>query len=94
MRAACDNMVQEMEGKKVYPKNGLYWGTPQVVYLKWKCTGTPIAVDKLNYLRPPAYVCVCVCVDSASAALGLSHDGLSSHMAVLPAPLGTAVNKG
>jgi hypothetical protein len=40
------------------------------------------------------YTYVCVCVDSASAALGLSHDGLSSHRAVLPAPLGTAVNKG
>ncbi len=36
---------------------------------------------------------VCVCVDSASAALGLSHDGLSSHRAVLPVPLGAAVNK-
>jgi hypothetical protein len=35
-----------------------------------------------------------VCVDSASAALGLSHDGLSSHRAVLPVPLGAAVNKG
>jgi hypothetical protein len=50
-----DNMVQEMEGKKVYPKNGLYWGKPQVEYLKWKCTGTPIAVDKLNYPRPLAH---------------------------------------
>jgi hypothetical protein len=29
-----DNTVQEMEGKKVYPKNGLYWGKPQVAYLK------------------------------------------------------------
>jgi hypothetical protein len=37
---------------------------------------------------------VCVCVDLASVALGLSHDGLSSHRAVLPAPLGAAVNKG
>ncbi len=46
---AWDDMVQEMEGKKVYPKNRLYWGTPQVVYLKWMCTGTPIAVNKLNY---------------------------------------------
>jgi hypothetical protein len=35
-----------------------------------------------------------VCVDSASTALGLSHDRLSSHRAVLPVPLGTAVNKG
>jgi hypothetical protein len=37
---------------------------------------------------------MCVCVDLASTALGLSHDGLSSHRAVLPAPLGAAVNKG
>ncbi len=35
-----------------------------------------------------------VCIDLASTALGLSHDGLSSHRAVLPAPLGAAVNKG
>jgi hypothetical protein len=53
-------MVQEMEGKKVYPMNGLYWGTPQVVYLKWMCTGTSIAVNKLNYTRPSAY-CVKMC---------------------------------
>jgi hypothetical protein len=49
---AWDDTVQEMEGKKVHPKNGLYWGTPQVAYLKWKCTGTPIVVDKLNYPTP------------------------------------------
>ncbi len=38
-------------------------------------------------------LCVCVCVNSATDALGLSHDGLSRHRAGLPAPLGTAVNK-
>jgi hypothetical protein len=42
---AWDDTVQ---GKKVHPKDGLYWGMPQVVYLKWKCTGTPIAVNKLD----------------------------------------------
>jgi hypothetical protein len=26
-----------------------------VVHLKWKCTGTPIAVNKLDYPRPLAY---------------------------------------
>ncbi len=52
---AWEDTVQEMEGKKVYPKNGLYLGKPQVVHLKWKCTGTPIAVDKLDYPRPLAY---------------------------------------
>ncbi len=31
---AWDDAVQEMEGKKVYPKNGLYWGMPQVAHLK------------------------------------------------------------
>ncbi len=46
---AWDDTVQEMEGKKVYPKNGLYWGSPQVAHLKWKCTGMPIAINKLNY---------------------------------------------
>jgi hypothetical protein len=35
-----------------------------------------------------------MCVDLASVALGLSHGRLSSHRAVLPAPLGAAVNKG
>ncbi len=27
---AWDNTVQEMEAEKVHPKNGLYWGMPQV----------------------------------------------------------------
>ncbi len=49
---AWDDMVQEMEGKKVHPKHGLFWGKPQVVYLKWKCTGTFIVIDKLNYHMP------------------------------------------
>ncbi len=31
---AWDDTVQEKEGKKVHPKNGLYWGTPQVAFLK------------------------------------------------------------
>ncbi len=51
-----DDTVQEMEGKKVYPQNELYWGKPQVAHLKWKCTGTPIDVDKLNFPRPLAYL--------------------------------------
>ncbi len=46
---AWDDTVQKMEGKKVHPKNGLYWGMPQVAYLKWKCTETPIAINKLDY---------------------------------------------
>ena len=41
----------------------------------------------------PRPSCVCVCVNSATDALGLSHDGLSRHRAGLPAHLGAAVNK-
>jgi hypothetical protein len=29
--------------------NGLFWGEPQVVRLRWKCTGTPTAVNKHDY---------------------------------------------
>ncbi len=47
-----DDTVQEMEGKKVYPQNGLYWGKLQVAYLKWKCTGAPITINKLDYQMP------------------------------------------
>jgi hypothetical protein len=36
---------------------------------------------------------IIVCVNSATNALGLSHDSLSRHMAGLPAHLGAAVNK-
>ncbi len=36
---------------------------------------------------------MCVCVNSATDALGLSHDGLSRHRAGLLAHLGAAVNK-
>jgi hypothetical protein len=53
-----NDTVQEMEGKKVYPQNGLYWGKPQVAYLKWKCTGTPIAINKLDY-QMPYHVKIC-----------------------------------
>jgi hypothetical protein len=46
---AWDNTVQEMEGDKVCPKIGLYWGSPQVAHLKWKCIGTLIATNKFDY---------------------------------------------
>ncbi len=39
------------------------------------------------------YVSVCVCVNSATDALGLSHNSLSRHRAGLPVHLGAAVNK-
>jgi hypothetical protein len=46
---ACDDTVLEMQEKKVRPKNGLFWGKPQVVRLKWKCTGVPTTVNKHDY---------------------------------------------
>ena len=39
----------EIQAKNVRPKNGLYWGEPQVVRLRWKCMGTPTAVNKHDY---------------------------------------------
>jgi hypothetical protein len=38
---AYDDVAQKMQAKKVLPENKLYWGDPQVVRLKWECTGTP-----------------------------------------------------
>ncbi len=38
-----------MDAKKVHSEHGLFWGKPQVAYLMWKCTGTPIAADKHDY---------------------------------------------
>ncbi len=43
---AWDTIVLEMIGKKVLPQNELNWGKPQVVRLKWKCTGTATACKK------------------------------------------------
>ncbi len=71
----------------------------------WPRLLTPLSWDmSLNYMRHLLLTqtghCIfnpssaCVCVDLASAALDLSHDGLSSHRAVLPVLLGAAVNKG
>ena len=36
---AYDDVAQEMQEKKLHPQNNLYWGAPQVVYLKWECAG-------------------------------------------------------
>ena len=38
-----------MQAKNVRPVNGLFWGEPQVVRLRWKCTCTPTAVNKHDY---------------------------------------------
>ena len=37
---AYDDVAQEMIENKVLPASKLYWGEPQVVRLKWECTGT------------------------------------------------------
>jgi hypothetical protein len=46
---AWDDTVLEMQAKNVHPVNGLFWGEPHVVRLRWKCTGTPTAVNKHDY---------------------------------------------
>ena len=47
---AWDDTALEMQAKNVRPVNGLFWGKPQVVRQRWKCTGTPTAVNKHDYL--------------------------------------------
>ncbi len=37
---AYNDVAQEMQEKKVLPKHKLFWGAPQVVRIKWECTGT------------------------------------------------------
>ena len=46
---AWDDTALEMQVKNVRPVNGLFWGKPQLVRLRWKCTGTPTAVNKHDY---------------------------------------------
>ena len=46
---AWDNTALAMQAKNVRPVNGLFWGEPQVARLRWKCTGTPTAVNKHDY---------------------------------------------
>jgi len=36
---AYDDIAQEMQDENVRLKNQLFWGAPQVVRLKWECTG-------------------------------------------------------
>ena len=45
-----DDRALEMQRQNVHPLNGLFWGERQVVRLQWKCTGTPTAVNKHDYL--------------------------------------------
>ncbi len=44
-----DDTALEMQQQNVHPLNGLFWGEPQVVQLRWKCTGTPTRVNKHDY---------------------------------------------
>jgi hypothetical protein len=43
---AWDDLRMEMRNKNVRSKQGLFWGAPMAVHLKWKCTGTPIVAVK------------------------------------------------
>ena len=50
---AFDNVTQTMFKDKVEPDaNGLYWGKPQEIHLKKKCTGT-VVTDPTDYRAPP-----------------------------------------
>ena len=50
---AFDNVTQTMFKDKVEPDaNGLYWGKPQEIHLKEKCTGT-VDTDPTDYRAPP-----------------------------------------
>jgi hypothetical protein len=43
-----------MHEKKIRPKHKLYWGAPQVVCLKWECTGTTAIIKhdyKIDYVN-------------------------------------------
>jgi hypothetical protein len=46
---AWDDTALEMQSNNVRRVNGLFWGEPQVVRLRWQCTGTPTHVDKHDY---------------------------------------------
>ena len=55
---AYDDVAQEileMQEKKIRPEHKLFWGAPQVVRIKWECTGAT-AIFKRNY--PIDYVIV------------------------------------
>jgi hypothetical protein len=46
---AWDDTALEMQQQNVCPVNGLFWGKPQMARLRWKCTGTPTAMNKHDY---------------------------------------------
>jgi len=45
---AYDDVVYEMKVKKVLPKNKQFWGAPQMMRIKWECTGT-FSIIKRDY---------------------------------------------
>ncbi len=51
---AYDDVAQEMQEKKVRPEHKLFWGAPQVVRLKWECTGSTTIIKrdyKIDYVN-------------------------------------------
>ncbi len=62
---------------------------------------TGVIVDWLVKVAPKVHASfvatnskgMCVCVNSASTALSLCHDRVSTHRPVLSVPLGAAINK-
>jgi hypothetical protein len=52
---AYNDVAQEMQEKKIRPEHKLFWGAPQVVNIKWECTGST-AIIKRNY--PIEYIIV------------------------------------
>ena len=51
---AYDDIAQEMQDKNLRPENQHFWGAPQVVRLKWECTGAFVIVKRdyeINYVN-------------------------------------------
>jgi hypothetical protein len=51
---AYDDVAQEMQEKKVRPEHKLFWGAPQVVRIKWECTGATANFKrdyKIDYVK-------------------------------------------
>jgi len=52
---AYDDVAQEIQEKKIRPEHKLFWGAPQVVRIKWECTGAT-TIFKRDY--PIEYIIV------------------------------------
>ena len=50
-----NDVTQEIQEKKIRPEHKLFWGAPQVVHIKWECTGAT-TIFKRDY--PIKYVIV------------------------------------